>query len=228
MSLLTPTPSFNRDIYYELHPRIDRSKKAVIIGVYGKSASGKGTFASLLANTLNGDGWRAQILSSDAYFKYPRAARNKMIESAWKNYGPSLEYDDVQREAFAIHSDLIKTDLKGLSQGYSIRRNSTYRRVTGEMNGSISLEFPMRGSNAIFLIDGMWLSGLRECFDVLVRLETAFEIRRHRYYERAAKMGYEAPPWMLENLDRVIEANIFKNWDLKDMVVRADEGFQLE
>jgi uridine kinase len=220
-------PNFDQNIYYEIHSHMDRSKRCTFIGIYGKSNSGKSTFANRLSSVLVGDGWRAFTMAGDSYFKYDRASRNVMIEEAWKKYGPLPKYDEVQRDAYSIRQDIFEEDLKSYIAGRMISRDCMYKKTTGTLTGSLRFEYPLR-SASVCIIDGFWLAGFRKYFDIMIRMEAAYEVRRQRYEARAQASDYRSFPWLVDNLDRVVDEDIYKNWDLKDTVVRSDEGFTLQ
>jgi uridine kinase len=220
-------PNFDNNIYYEVHPRLDRKRKFNLIAVYGKISSGKNLFVNGLNNLLSNDSWRPQIFTSEMYFKYSRQERNKMLETAWKKFGSGSDYDAVQREAYSIRSEMFEEDLKSLAEGKSVQRANMYKSLSGELYGVLEIPQPVR-SNMIIIMNGMWLSGFRKHFNAMIRVEAPYEVRRRRYEERAAKTSYPALPWTFDNLDRVIEEDIYKNWDVNDVVVRSEEGFRLE
>ena len=215
---------FDQNIYYQLYPHLLRGKRIPnLIGVYGLTSSGKKTFCAKLRDALSNDGWYTSTYTSDLFFKYTKQDRINMIESSRNGSDPD---PDVLKEAFSIRGQELDEDLARLSKGDSVFREGMYKRLTGELYATFSIDMPCRQSTVI-IMEGMWLSGFRKHFNAMVRVEAPYEVRRERHKQRVAKSLTPVTSVSIENLDRMLEADIFKNWNLKDIVVRSDEGFQL-
>jgi hypothetical protein len=157
-----------------------------------------------------------------------REKRSEMLKKAYSDYGLSEAYDVVQQEAYAIKDDELREDINKVKNRNGISRAGTYDVNTGKHTGVLSIAISNWTPTAL-LIDGMFVATYRKSFDLMIRVEAPFEVRKKRHREKVAKAAYSVPEWLFDGLERVAEKNIFENWDINDIVVRAEDGtFQLE
>ena len=147
------------------------TKKAIIIGISGASASGKSLLANTIVNELGSD--QVVVISEDAYYK---DHSNIPFEERAK-----INYDHPN----AIDHDLLHEHLLALQSGLSIEVPiyNHSQHIREQRTRPI-------GQHAIIVLEGILLfveQKLRESMDIRIFMETALDICLMRRLKRDIK-----------------------------------------
>lgn len=171
---------------------INNPKKRILIGLTGESACGKSAICSQTKETIQTLSLPVSIINADNYFND--------ISDLVKQYG---NFDNLRDNGYDIDSpqsfqlELLKRDLEAVSQGEDIKIPEYLPNGNGlSIPNSIYVK-----SQKIIVVEGRSIMhrDVKDIFDIKVYIETDYEERKKRFFERAERHYYAD--------------NIQKQWD---------------
>lgn len=158
----------------------DNSRKRLLIGITGESASGKSTICREIKNIIEQLSIPVTVLSTDNYFNDISALINK--------YGT---FDNLRDNGYDIDAptsfqlDILYSDLKDLSNGFDIKAPMYLPNGTG-VSMPKAIDVP---SQKIIVVEGIatMYKDVKDVFDIKIYVETENELRKSRFLKRAVE-----------------------------------------
>lgn len=159
---------------------IDNSRKRLLIGITGESASGKSTICREIKSIIEQLSVPVTVLSTDNYFNDISALINK--------YGT---FDNLRDNGYDIDAptsfqlDTLHSDLKDLSNGIDIKAPMYLPNGTG-VSIPKAIDVP---SKKIIVVEGIatMYKDVKDVFDIKIYVETENELRKSRFLKRAVE-----------------------------------------
>lgn len=159
---------------------IDNSRKRLLIGITGESASGKSTICREIKSIIEQLSVPVTVLSTDNYFNDISALINK--------YGT---FDNLRDNGYDIDAptsfqlDTLHSDLKDLSNGLDIKAPMYLPNGTG-VSIPKAIDVP---SKKIIVVEGIatMYKDVKDVFDIKIYVETENELRKSRFLKRAVE-----------------------------------------
>lgn len=159
---------------------IDNSRKRLLIGITGESASGKSTICREIKSIIEQLSVPVTVLSTDNYFNDISALINK--HGTFDNLRDN-GYDIDAPTSFQL--DTLHSDLKDLSNGIDIKAPMYLPNGTG-VSIPKAIDVP---SKKIIVVEGIatMYKDVKDVFDIKIYVETENELRKSRFLKRAVE-----------------------------------------
>ncbi len=159
---------------------VDNSRKRLLVGITGESASGKSTICREIKSIIEQLSVPVTVLSTDNYFNDISALINK--------YGT---FDNLRDNGYDIDAptsfqlDTLHSDLKDLSNGLDIKAPMYLPNGTG-VSIPKAIDVP---SKKIIVVEGIatMYKDVKDVFDIKIYVETENELRKSRFLKRAVE-----------------------------------------
>ena len=172
---------------------MDECKMSLLIGICGRTGSGKTSAAKHIDESLRGDGISVGVFSMDDYYReltdeeHIRALENK--------------HDFDCLESFELQ--LLKTAIETAKKGEVVRF-----RTYDHANHKHSTDYEERGPFDVVVFEGLYLFSDRavaECFDLKIYMEVDPDVSLMRRIRRDVVKRRRTTPRVLDQYERYVK-----------------------
>jgi uridine kinase len=178
---------------------IENSKKRMLVGITGESASGKSTICHEIKNVIEQLSMPVTVLSTDNYFNDISGLINK--------YG---SFDSLRDNGYDIDAptsfqlDILRRDLEDLSDGIDIKAPMYLPNGTGV---SVPEAIDVKAQK-IIVVEGIatMYEDVKDIFDIKIYVETENNLRKERFVTRAVEERNQSVENALKHWNYISEA----------------------